>query len=376
MAKKTNKTSHVLNLITNGNPQPEPEQQAVVPQTPASAETQQTIQPEGNTGAASLSQGQSGTLVQGGQPVVQTAPVPVSVPQTMPAAGQMLAAGTVSAPVSEKKVIVVDDSDTNRLSDAIRDQLITHLEEEEKAKAQSVSQAAQEIDPAVVKELIQPEENAGAASLSQEESGTLVQGGQAVVETAPAPVSVPQTVFAAEPQISQITSAEPPAQVQAENTQQGIQPESVSTSQGQAAVAPVPASVQSTPSGQEMPQSAVQANQPFVAESQLQSAPVAVQPPKQEPEPTYRMVNVMEQILKRQKLEQQMERYGVCTCSRCRADVEALALTKLPAKYIVVDKSTVAPMIGFYENRYRVNILTQIIRACIQVKEEPHHENR
>ena len=72
----------------------------------------------------------------------------------------------------------------------------------------------------------------------------------------------------------------------------------------------------------------------------------------------YHMVNVMEQILKRMNLKQYLKQYDVCMCSRCQADVMALILTRLPAKYVVVDESSTAPIIGFYESKFKVCILT------------------
>ena len=84
----------------------------------------------------------------------------------------------------------------------------------------------------------------------------------------------------------------------------------------------------------------------------------------------YHMVNVMEQILKRMNLKQYLKQYDVCMCSRCQADVMALILTRLPAKYVVVDESSTAPIIGFYESKFKVRILT----ACMDVKENPRHD--
>lgn len=98
-----------------------------------------------------------------------------------------------------------------------------------------------------------------------------------------------------------------------------------------------------------------------------------VEKEEEQEEETYRMINVMEQILKRQNLKGHMEQYGVCLCSRCCADVEALILTRLPAKYVVVDYSTVAPIIGYYESKFRVRILTEIVKSCLDVKENPRH---
>ena len=88
----------------------------------------------------------------------------------------------------------------------------------------------------------------------------------------------------------------------------------------------------------------------------------------------YHMVNVMEQILKRMNLKQYLKQYYVCMCSRCQADVMALILTRLPAKYVVVDESSTAPIIGFYESKFKVRILTEIIKACMDVKENPRHD--
>lgn len=87
----------------------------------------------------------------------------------------------------------------------------------------------------------------------------------------------------------------------------------------------------------------------------------------------YRMVNVMEQIMEHTDLEKQMRTYDVCMCSRCRVDVKALILTRLPAKYVVVDESSVAPIIGYYENKFKVRVLTEVIKACMDVKEKPRH---
>ncbi len=96
--------------------------------------------------------------------------------------------------------------------------------------------------------------------------------------------------------------------------------------------------------------------------------------PSQPEEKIYHMVNVMEEILGRKKLEKYMKEYNVCMCSRCRADVLALALTGLPAKYVVVDEGAMAPIIGYYENKFKSNTLAEIIKACMQVRDNPRHQ--
>ena len=85
-------------------------------------------------------------------------------------------------------------------------------------------------------------------------------------------------------------------------------------------------------------------------------------------------VNVMEELVKSQDLDKYIKDYQVCGCSRCRADVCALALTWLPPKYIVTERETLPILLSYYGNRYRIPILTQLVKACIQVREDPRHD--
>lgn len=122
-------------------------------------------------------------------------------------------------------------------------------------------------------------------------------------------------------------------------------------------------------------------SEPEAAPVQREQPPVRMQPASQDDigyrdvprEPQYRMLNVMERILGNMDLEGQMKQYGVCLCSRCRADVQALVLTNLPAKYVIVDSIATSPIIGYYEGNYRTKIITEIAKACVRVKEMPRH---
>ncbi len=87
----------------------------------------------------------------------------------------------------------------------------------------------------------------------------------------------------------------------------------------------------------------------------------------------FHIINVMEEVLALKNLKKYMEDYGVCTCSKCMADVRALTLTGLPAKYMVVHGESVSPLIGYYENKFKAKVLAEIIKACIQVREHPRH---
>ena len=124
-----------------------------------------------------------------------------------------------------------------------------------------------------------------------------------------------------------------------------------------------------------------QAEQPQEQAEQPQAnAGVAVQEKQEEPEQknqqkrlSYRVVNIMEEILTPELILDALKSNDTCTCSRCQADVKALMLTRLPPKYIVADNTTVPMLLTFYRNKFRVAVLSQSIRACMEVKEHPRH---
>lgn len=94
---------------------------------------------------------------------------------------------------------------------------------------------------------------------------------------------------------------------------------------------------------------------------------------KQEARPGYRVVNIMYEILTPELILDALKSNGTCTCSRCQADVKALMLTRLPPKYIVADNTSVPMLLTYYNNKFRVAIISQSIRACMDVKERPRH---
>ncbi len=113
-----------------------------------------------------------------------------------------------------------------------------------------------------------------------------------------------------------------------------------------------------------------------VEEMPAESEPVPEEP-KDDGEPAenkqFCYTNVYERIIKGCVLEY-LERFGVCTCSRCVADTTALALTNLPSKYIVTDFSNVEPLLSLYEHKFEVAIMTELTKACFEVDAHPHHK--
>ena len=80
------------------------------------------------------------------------------------------------------------------------------------------------------------------------------------------------------------------------------------------------------------------------------------------------------QALVEDKTEKYMQMFGMCTCSRCRIDVVALALSNLPAKYVVAKPKDMIPRLSMYESKYSAAVITQVMKACKKVIDLPHHK--
>ena len=245
MAKKTNKTSHVLNLITGSQP-PVASSGETQPPSSASGETQQ----EGSA-----------------------AEEPVRVPSA--------------------NVTVVDPREEGKLAEEIQKNLIQELEKE------------------------QTEEQAEQPGEQEEQS-----------EEQPEEQSEEQPEEQSEEQSEEQTEEQTEEQIEQPKTNAG------------------------TP---------------------VQKEPEQQEEQKQEDGPSYRVVNIMEEILTPELILDALKSNGTCTCSRCQADVKALMLTRLPPKYIVADNTTVPMLLTFYRNKFRVAVLSQSMRACMEVKEHPRH---
>lgn len=312
MAKKTNRTSHVMDLLTNG----------------ASGE----------------------------------APAPAQAPEA-PAAGQEKKSDVQSHTVTPAKVTVVDEGSINdRVSQEILGKLTEELDAEKAAAAP------------------QPEATPETAQANVPE--TSVPGQDTPQEAAPAQDIAPQDA----------AQAQDPAPQDAAQAQDIASQGSAQAQSGDSAAAPGTVSEPApADSSNDSPKDASEASQ-GVSEAVLESSSQggqaqAKKASAREPHPIipgshfenttvdreYRFINVMEHLLMRQDLESVLKQHNVCTCHRCMSDVCALSLTGLPAKYVVTSKDSVSPLLSYYENKYKIPVLTELIKACNRVRENPHH---
>lgn len=125
-----------------------------------------------------------------------------------------------------------------------------------------------------------------------------------------------------------------------------------------------------------IPEDTVREETSPVSDVQPEDEPSVVRETESEPPvpimPSFQYLNVMEHIVKN-RAEEYMEKFNVCNCGHCAADVTALALSHLPPKYIVVEPPSASPLLNYYSNRFSQQVIVELTKACSIVKENPHH---
>lgn len=157
---------------------------------------------------------------------------------------------------------------------------------------------------------------------------------------------------------------------QPEDDFQPFQPEPVSPPRPEPAPAPQPEPEPVPVAAQPEPVEAAPAPQPEPAPDPTPQAAAPQEEHDLIEEVTY--LNVM-QALVEDRVDKCMKRFNMCACNRCRTDVIALALTSLPAKYIVVPETEGIPMLTIYEGRYEAAVTAQLMWACQKVSSHPRH---
>lgn len=81
------------------------------------------------------------------------------------------------------------------------------------------------------------------------------------------------------------------------------------------------------------------------------------------------LVNLMETAVL-DKYDSVTARFHCCKCDRCKKDVLALALNRLPPKYAVLNEGQLVPDI---DQRTKAQIVAAMIQAVLQVRAHPRH---
>lgn len=312
MPRKSNKTSYVMNLITNG--EEEQGQEGQSGQEPQNGQGVQAAQSGQDAQAAAPNNAQAAqTVVPGAAPEAET-----------------------------KKVVVVDeDQESERLSEEIRGQLELQLEAELKEHAGEAEMPGEE-------EQLQPSQEPGQIPLDGE---------------------------TAKQELTNIDITEPIMDTEMNTATETMDTASEAVEAAENANADMAAATENTNADMAAMAENMNADMAAATENAAAAEILnTTTQPTQPSQPGYRMVNVMETLVARVNLDKYIKEYGVCPCPRCRADVHALILTSLPSKYVVMDENAISLMLNFYESRRKTDIFTATLKACLEVKEHPRHD--
>lgn len=300
MARKSNKTAHVLNLLSGQDTNEEPEKE---PEKSKESKSKATVEAD---------KVEAETTVKTDKPEAEAAPVPVK-PQPAP-------------PEVPSNISIIDSGakEADPIAERIHEELLKELEQEQEILPEEVKASEPPIAEKLKAEPVVP-----AVEESKEETSAVPVVEEPKQETSAVPITEEAEVKAPE-----------------------IKEPKIETPQSPVAEAPAKA-----PAPQKEPEEEV-----------LELSP---EPPA-EPEPDYVMLNVMQRVVE-DKIIYFMKQFEVCTCDRCKADTIALTLSGLPAKYRIVDKHAVDPLVSYYTSRLISQVTVEALKACTQVKENPRH---
>lgn len=385
MARRSNKTAHVLNLLAghdSQNPTEETTANETAPSPSEAAPAEEAAQPSDKEDAKP----------DAAQPV-KTDPEPV----------------TVSAPVSAQNISVIDTTGTDPVAELIQQELSNQFESElaavspnaaadskaetdtqdvepqitEPEKVTETAAAAEILDDtqtAAAAEFLDDTQTAAAAEiLNDTEAKETVTIDFTPSETESAEITETDTAGADVPEPSAINSENAGASetVAADSPEesQTVTADSAAASQQEPAVVSVP-DAEAVPKADTVPEP--EQAETFTPETETvpepEQAEVSVPEAKTvpEPEPDFVYLNVMEEIVK-DKIIYFMRQFDLCTCERCKADTIALTMNGLMPKYIVTTPAAVAPLVSYYTNRLIPDVTVEAIKACMTVKDNPRH---
>lgn len=276
----------------------------------------------------------------------------------MPAAED--AAESASAPLRPltPPILEVARSNDAQLSEQIRDAL-----EDEFPAPPDQQQPALEPEPETIAELAPEPEADEELELPAESK----------------PEQEPEVLEEPEAEIGP-EAVEPPEQVSHAGTEGASEPEAASDlpDLSEPSPEPAPGPEPASDSAPE-PEPALEPEEPAPepapkAEPEAASAPEPKpEPPAQPVEEDFTIINIMENLVE-MKAPRYISMFGLCSCSRCVADVKALTLTHLQPSYIVAPRAEARGMLTVYESRYNSTIFAQLTRACKVVMDNPRHD--
>lgn len=81
------------------------------------------------------------------------------------------------------------------------------------------------------------------------------------------------------------------------------------------------------------------------------------------------VVNLMEHLVA-DRLDSAFKKFNCCKCDKCRKDVAAIALNKLPPKYVVTESEKIEELV---KEMTGSEVSTAIVQAVLVVRTHPRH---
>lgn len=86
-----------------------------------------------------------------------------------------------------------------------------------------------------------------------------------------------------------------------------------------------------------------------------------------------KLLNYMEDIAANE-LERLLEdTKDICKCQKCKLDMLAWALNRLPPKYIVSEKGRVFTKITGQNVQFQVDVIRELTKAILYISKKPQH---
>ncbi|MCI8939747.1 MAG: hypothetical protein HFH12_07080 [Dorea sp.] len=326
MARKSNKTAHVLNLIAGHDAQKETGEEANTVDT-------------GNGSKAAASEA---------------------------------AAPKQTSTTAAQGISVIDTTEEDPVADLIQHNLSSQFEQPaDSSEAENIqdplSVSEPETAPVVSEDAKEKETFASPETDKTSDASVSGETSTAAATVSPEVTTISETIDAPDLESNEVAKSTP-------ISQSAKEPETPSISD--TANTPEPSSGLDTGSIQESTPRLDTANATETSTTSDSAAPTVEPEPEPastpEPEPDFVRLNIMEGIVK-DKIIYFMRQFDVCTCDRCVNDTIALAMNGLLPKYIVTTPAAVDPLMSYYTNRLISDVTVEATKACMIVKDNPRH---
>lgn len=86
-----------------------------------------------------------------------------------------------------------------------------------------------------------------------------------------------------------------------------------------------------------------------------------------------KLVNMMERNVL-ECIEKNKELISCCTCERCKADIAAYVLNRIPPKYVATEKGALYTKAANMNPDMEAQILVEVIKASDIIEKNPRHQ--